>query len=143
MVIRDSGQWKVGVILALGFSVQAALAGAPALVDSQAADILALCESGSIEADLSAQGAYQLDMKLRNTTDEDLTVRLPPGLVADAMANNTVLAQIQGVGNTGAQGLGLLDANEFQVPAGEVYFARVRAACLNYGIPEPKPSTPL
>jgi hypothetical protein len=126
----------------LGSFLVVALAAAIVRADSTSpSDVLSLLEKQSVSAELTAEGAHKVIVRLRNQTDDDLEVEFPPGLVADAFAQNPVLAQFPGGGGSGSQGLGFIETRDVQVASGATVDVAFRTACLNYGIPEPKRST--
>lgn len=128
----------------------------PTAAAARSEDVLTLLEEGVIDVEMVAHGAYRLDVKIWNLTKESVLVRFPPGLVADAFGQNEVLAQIRGGGggggsgsgsfgggSGGSQGMGLIETPAIQVASTQPVFLSIRSVCLNFGLPEPNPRSPL
>jgi hypothetical protein len=122
-------------------------AAAGAVVSGKSSDVLTLLGEGKLAAQLSARGAYQLNVRMKNLTNEVLDVQFPPGLVADAFAQNQILYQLQGTGNMqptnsdgtqGSQGMGMLESSKSKFQPGQTQEYSFRTACLNFGVPEPR-----
>jgi hypothetical protein len=126
-------------------------------------DILSLVAEGKVSLQLTAHGAYRLGMRIKNLTDEPIAIDFPPGLVADAFAQNQILQQLQsssssaggaqpGNGSSpgsrsgsssGSQGMAMLQTSQNKADAGQVLQLTFRTACMNFGVPEPKPTSRL
>lgn len=158
----DGGRMRIGLARAAFFAVLVCcLAATNGWTDDKKAkekssanepqDVLTLLEKGVIDVELSAHGAYRLDVGVWNLTKETVRVSFPPGLVADAFGQNEVLAQIRGGGgngslgggSSGSQGMGLIESPSISVAANDRTMLSVHSVCLNYGLPEPTPRSPL
>jgi hypothetical protein len=125
-------------------------------------DILSFVAEGKVSLQLTAHGAYRLGMRIKNLTDEPIEIDFPPGLVADAFAQNQILQQLQsssssaggaqpGSGmppptpgsSSGSQGMAMLQTSQNKADAGQVLQLTFRTACMNFGVPEPKPTSRL
>lgn len=135
MRLQNSGLVLVAATLALAGSILA--------TSGQAAprDVLALVAEGTLEMELSAGGAYALDVKLHNVTGTPAEAVFSPGLVADAFGQRQVFAQVRQ--QQGAQGVGLLESPSISVAANASASITIRGCCLNYGLPEPRRGTAL
>lgn len=144
--LAGPGAWRVGLLAAaLGLAAQA-----PAAERVVAGNVLDLAASGRVAVDLAADGAYRLNVQVRNLSPSPVLVRFPAGLVADSLSSHEALAQIRQPGTSGsgiqfpgAQSLGLLSEGEMAVASNQTVRHRFTTACLNYGLPEPNPQTPL
>ena len=160
------------VLVLVGLSaISPILADKPSKADVvKAGDILTLIAEGKVSAQLTAHGAYRLSMRIKNLTDEPLEIDFPPGLVADAFAQNQLLSQVQSgsssssgssagsqpgtppsnrsgsggsSGSSGSQGMAMLQTSKNRADAGQALQLTFRTACMNFGVPEPKPTSRL
>lgn len=120
-------------------------------------DILTLMAEGKVSVQLTAHGAYRLGVRVKNLTDAPLEIDFPPGLVADAFAQNQVLQQLQASSSlssssaggaqpgssSGSQGMAMLQSSQNKADAGQTLQLTFRTACMNFGVPEPKPASRL
>lgn len=136
---------------------------------SNAISVLDATRDGSIEVDARGNGETQVKIGIRNTSNRQLRVVLPPGLVAAAATGQGL--QSMGLGsvysrpgafgrsrqsNSGPAatdnkaGLNSLPANAPKdgddvvvLDQGETVNLVVPSVCLNFGLPDPKPSNHL
>jgi len=132
------------VVVSLALS---ALQLSPAIAgDPSPQDALKLADEGKISLDAVAHGAYSVQVRVRNQTNEELNVSFPPGLVADTYAR-FALFQVGGGGGTsgggGGQSTAILMPQLAPVNAKDLVVLNFQAACLNFGAPEPTPKTVL
>jgi hypothetical protein len=123
-------------------------------------DLLRAQRSGTIEVQARGAGNARVDLRIRNTSTRRLHVVIPPGLVASSAAgqfqsmglgtptqNPEAFGRFESPAPVGdAPGFrsvpvsGPSDGNAVTVPAGQEIKLGLPAVCLNYGMPDPKPS---
>ncbi|MEW4569815.1 hypothetical protein AB1L88_18275 [Tautonia sp. JC769] len=122
-------------------------------------DILRAQRTGALEVEARGAGNDRVELRLRNTSNQRLHVVLPPGLVASAASgqfqsmglgtptnqpeafgrfDSLAPANLPGFRSIAVSGSSAVDA--VTVPAGQDVAVTLPAVCLNYGLPDPKPS---
>jgi hypothetical protein len=108
---------------------------------SAATDILSRIENGDIEATFTPRGAYRLEVQLVNRRNQPISVSFPPGLVADTLPLNAVLAQSgSGSGGAGSQAMAFIESPGLELNAQAKANLNIATVCMNYGLPEPGPN---
>lgn len=122
-------------------------------------DILRAQRTGALEVEARGAGNDRVELRLRNTSNRRLHVVLPPGLVASAAAGQfqsmglgTPTNQPEAFGRfeslapanlPGFRSIAVSSSSAGEavtVPAGQEVSVGLPAVCLNYGLPDPKPS---
>jgi hypothetical protein len=122
-------------------------------------DILRAQRAGDLAVDARGAGNDRVELTLRNTSARRLHVILPPGLVASAASGQfqsmglgspsnqpEAFGRFDSVSPAGLPGFqsipvsGGSNAQAVTVPSGEEVSVSLPAVCLNYGLPDPKPS---